>query len=64
MRWNSQQRLRLDFKELLNKQMLAGKLAVSRDGTGAHGSSVRSGLYFAMIKQDNTHRVHKMLLMK
>lgn len=44
--------------------MLAGKLAVSWDGTDAYGSSVCSGLYFAMIKQDNTHRVHKMLLMK
>ena len=51
-------------KELLNKQMLAGKLAVSWDGTDAGGRSVGSGLYFALIKQKNTSQIHKMLLMK
>ncbi len=51
-------------KELLNKQMLAGKLAVSWDGTDAEGRSVVSGLYFAQIMQGDTRQVHKMLLMK
>ncbi len=51
-------------KELLHKQMLAGKLTVSWDGTDAGGRSLGSGLYFALIEQGNNRQVHKMMLMK
>ncbi len=52
------------IKQLLNETMLTGKHAVIWNGTDSNGKSVGSGLYFAKIKQGNTHRVHKMMLMK
>ena len=51
-------------KELLNKQIFAGQLTVSWDGTDAGGRALGSGLYFAKIQQNKTPRVHKMMLMK
>ena len=52
------------LKELLNKQMLAGKLTVSWDGTDNHDRLLGSGLYFAKIEQGNSRQIHKLLLMK
>jgi hypothetical protein len=52
------------IKQLLNETMLTGKHAVIWNGTDSNGKSVSSGLYFAKIKQGNTHRIHKMMLMK
>ena len=51
-------------KQLLNEQIAAGRHSVIWNGTDTNGRSVSSGLYFAKIEQGNTHRIHKMLLMK
>jgi hypothetical protein len=51
-------------KQLLNDNLIAGRHKVVWDGKNSSGQKVSSGLYLVKIKHDNTHRLHKMMLMK
>ena len=51
-------------KQLLNDHLIAGRHKMVWDGKNSSGQKVSSGLYLVKIKHDNTHRLHKMMLMK
>lgn len=51
-------------KALHNGPLAAGNHNFVWNGCDTNGRAVSSGLYFARIEQGNTHRIHKMMLLK
>ena len=59
--FNSKGRL---VKELINQEQSAGAYSITWNGTDMYEKAVASGVYFYVIKIDNSQSVKKMLLLR